>query len=428
MDNLIAAVVQDVEAGMEVNVKNHTHVLIFNTRICAENVTNIFYPTRKTAFADFSCGSSNINVLGMEVNVNTAFFIIIMLVMMLIMFISLYYLSIKINKLLTRFNINISKRLTTLGVLIVCIIAFVTHSAFLGFIAYSIMLFIVFDILKGILKLFEKDNKVSNVCRKIYGDGMLVVILALVITIYGAYNARHLYVKEYKVTINKEMKEDLNIIMISDIHAGTSVNEHQLDIMKEEINKLKPDIVCLTGDIFDERSSDKIIGYVCDTLGKLETKYGVYYISGNHDVDMSDKFEDGFKKNNIHILDEEVILINDSFYLAGRRDRMAENRKTINDLLEGVDESYPVILLDHRPDDIDAIKKSNVDLQLSGHTHNGQIFPLNFVVGLFNDVSYGHKKYNNYNVIVSSGYGTWGFPVRTGSSAEIVKVLLQGRK
>lgn len=364
----------------------------------------------------------------MEVSVSTIFFIAAMLIMVMIMIMCIYYLGIKINRLLNGFNINISKKLTGLGVLIVCIILFVTRSAFLGFIAYSMMLFVLCDILKRILKLFEKDNKVSNVCKKIYGNGMLVIIPAMIITIYGAYNAKHLCVKEYKITIDKEMKEDLNIIMISDIHAGTSAKEHQIDIMKDEVNKIKPDIVCLAGDIFDENSSDKIIEYVCNALGELETKYGVYYISGNHDIDMFDKFEDSFEKNNIHIIDEEVILINDSFYLAGRKDRMEEDRKEIDELLEGIDENYPVILLDHRPDDINAIKKSNVDLQLSGHTHNGQIFPLNFVVGLFNDVAYGHKKYNNYNVIVSSGYGTWGFPVRTGSNAEIVKVLLQGRK
>lgn len=369
----------------------------------------------------------------MEVSVNTIFFISIMLVMALILLIAIYYFSIKVNKLLVKYKINISKKLTTVGVLIICIITIATRSIFFGFLAYSIMLFVLCDILKKILKMFEKDNKVSNICRKIYGDGMLVVILALIITIYGAYNARHLYVKEYKITIDKEMKEDLNIIMISDIHAGTSVKEHQIDIMLEEVNKLKPDIVCLAGDIFDEGSSDKIIEYLCEALGKIETKYGIFYISGNHDVDMFEKFEDKFEKNDIHILDEQVILINNSFYIAGRRDRMeteneSESRKSVESLLEGIDEEYPVILLDHRPDDIQSIKKSNVDLQLSGHTHNGQIFPLNFIVGLFNDVSYGHKKFGDYNIIVSSGYGTWGFPVRTGSNAEIVKVLLQGRK
>jgi predicted MPP superfamily phosphohydrolase len=215
--------------------------------------------------------------------------------------------------------------------------------------------------------------------------------------------------------------------MISDIHVGTSVKEHQIDNMLEKINEQNPDIVCLAGDIFDENSSDEMIEYLCEALGKIEVKYGIYYITGNHDGNMKDKFSDKFEKYNIYIIDEKAILINDSFYLVGRADDVTGNRGSVENILQGINKEYPIILLDHRPVNINEAENSGVDLQLSGHTHNGQIYPFNYFVGLANDVSYGHKKYGNYNIIVSSGYGTWGFPVRTGSSAEIVKVVLQGK-
>lgn len=350
-----------------------------------------------------------------------------MLISMIVLIMLGYYLGVKFNTVLKGIGIMAGKKIAIIGTLIICAILIATRSTFVGFIIYSLILFALCDILKVIIGLFEKENKVLNICRKIYHNGMLVIVLALIITIYGAYNAKNLKIKEYTITIDKALDEDVNIIMISDIHVGTSVKEHQIDNMLEKINEQNPDIVCLAGDIFDENSSDEMIEYLCEALGKIEVKYGIYYITGNHDGNMKDKFSDKFEKYNIYIIDEKAILINDSFYLVGRADDVTGNRGSVENILQGINKEYPIILLDHRPVNINEAENSGVDLQLSGHTHNGQIYPFNYFVGLANDVSYGHKKYGNYNIIVSSGYGTWGFPVRTGSSAEIVKVVLQGK-
>ena len=106
-----------------------------------------------------------------------------------------------------------------------------------------------------------------------------------------------------------------------------------------------------------------------------------------------------------------------------------EDRKTVKELTDPLNKKYPIILMDHRPFEIKKAKNVGVDLQLSGHTHANQLGPAGTLDELFlhlNEVVYGHKKDGNYNIIVTSGYGTWGMPVRVGSPCEIVNVSLTG--
>lgn len=340
------------------------------------------------------------------------------------------YMTNKLNRILRCYGIIIKKLYLYIITGIVGFIIVITKSAFAAMILYMFMMFLLVDIIKMVLLKIDKKRMIITPLVKIYCHGMLIVGIGLIIAIYSVYNAKNPHVKEYQVTIDKNMADDINIVLLSDIHAGTAVNEHQFDIMLEKVNKLNADVICLAGDIFDESSDKQIIRYACDTFSKMHSVYGVYYITGNHDKGIMEDFEEMLLNAGVKIIDDTAVFIDNRFYLVGRTDLGMEGeteRTSLEELLKQVDDSYPVILLDHRPTELEDARGTSVDLQLSGHTHAGQIFPGNIIVDIFNDVGYGYKNYHGLDVIVSSGYGTWGFPIRVGSHSEIVNVILQGK-
>ncbi len=356
--------------------------------------------------------------------------IVFFLAMLLFLVLIVYYMANKLHHILSCYEITLKKLYSYIITGVVGLIIVAARSAFAAMIIYMFMMFVIVDIIRLVLKLIDKKRLILKPLVKVYCHGMLVVGIGLGITIYSAYNAKNQHVTKYQVMIDKDISSDINIVMLSDIHAGTSVKEHQFDHMLERVNELNADIICLAGDIFDESSDDRIIQYACETFSKMHSVYGVYYITGNHDKGILNKFEETLTEAGVKIIDDTVTFIDNRFYLVGRTDLGMEGEKertSLEELLEQVDSSYPVILLDHRPTEIEEAKGTCVDLQLSGHTHAGQIFPGNILVELFNDVGYGYENYDKLNVIVSSGYGTWGFPIRVGSHCEIVNVILQGR-
>ena len=355
------------------------------------------------------------------------YFIIALFAMAVFLIAMLYYLGVKTERLLAVCHISLGKKYTALALAILFVVLFVLKSALLGIMFYMIFLFFLCDIIKAVLKLFEKEGKVLGFAGKIYANGMFVFWMSVLITIFAAYNAKNPVVKEYVVQVDKEMEGDLNILMISDVHAGNSTKKKQFDRMLDMVNKEHADIICLCGDIFDESSSDEMIAYAFETFSKMKSTYGIYYVKGNHDYLIAEEQEEEFKKAGIIVLNDETVLVDERFYLVGRIDERAGERKELDTLLEKTEDKYPIIVLDHRPENLTQVKASTVSLQLSGHTHTGQLVPGNLFVGLFNDLTYGYKKYKDVNVIVSSGFGTWGLPIRTGSHSEIVKVILQGK-
>ena len=355
-------------------------------------------------------------------------FISVMLSMILLI---IFYMTRKLDRILRCYGMTVKKMYLYIITGIVGFIIVITRSAFAAMVLYMFMMFILVDILKLILLKTDKKRIIITPLVKIYCHGILIAGIGLLIALYSAYNAKNIHVTEYQIMIDKHLDNDINIVLLSDIHAGTAVREHQFDKMLEKVNKLKPDIICLTGDIFDESSDQQMIRYACDTFSKMHSVYGVYYITGNHDKGIMDDFEELLLAAGVKIIDDSAVFIDNRFYLVGRTDLGMEGeieRTSMERLLEQVDVSYPVILLDHRPTALEEARDTGVDLQLSGHTHAGQIFPGNIIVDIFNDVGYGFKNYHGLNVVVSSGYGTWGFPIRVGSRSEIVNVILQGKR
>jgi uncharacterized protein len=264
---------------------------------------------------------------------------------------------------------------------------------------------------------------------------ILFFTLYAVLALTGTLNASSFKIRTYEIKIDKFLEEQLNIIMVSDIHLGNIVRNKRIGKMVKSINALEPDIITIAGDIVDSNIAPFVQRDMAKDFSHLKSKYGTYAVLGNHDLmtNSVDEIVNILNKNGVNILRDEAVLIEDCFYIVGREDvtiklYTKKNRKPLIDITKNLDNTKPLILIDHNPKDVNESFNAKIDLQLSGHTHKGQISPLNFLTKRAFEVDYGHLEKGKFNVIVSSGYGTWGPPIRIGSKSEIVQIKLIGKQ
>ncbi|NVO01454.1 MAG: metallophosphoesterase [Bacteroidetes bacterium] len=258
-----------------------------------------------------------------------------------------------------------------------------------------------------------------------------IAIVAIIITI-GYFNAKNTKIKTINLKFAKhsEQFKNLNIVVASDIHLGTIIGKSRLLNLVNKINDLKPDIVLFAGDVVDEDIRPVIDQDLGQLLLRIESKYGVFAITGNHEyIGGAEEACKYLSAHNVQMIRDTVIKVGDIF-IAGREDKdivrhTGKQRKTVKELLQGIDKTKPIILLDHQPFDMMSAVTENVDLQLSGHTHSGQLFPFNFVTGKMFEEDWGFLKKGNTNFYVSCGFGTWGPPIRIGSHSEIVNFKIE---
>ncbi len=262
--------------------------------------------------------------------------------------------------------------------------------------------------------------------------GLVISIIVFVVVVGGFINTKLIAIKKYSINVDKKTGslKSLNIVMASDLHLGTINGKMFTYKIVDKINKLKPDIVLLTGDVIDEDIKSVLRDSVGVALLELKSKYGVYAITGNHEyiggVNDAVKYLTSHK---IQMLRDNFVKIDDAFYIVGREDRDSKRfadykRKDLYQILEGVDKSFPVILMDHQPFKLEEAEQNGIDLQLSGHTHNGQIWPFNFIVDKIYELAWGYRIKGNTHYYVSCGVGGWGPPIRTGSRPEIINIKL----
>lgn len=255
--------------------------------------------------------------------------------------------------------------------------------------------------------------------------GVIISLLVLIPAYHRAYNVHQ---TKYLVYTSKDINTNkIRIVQISDSHIGTTMNGKKFSKYMEEINKLNPDIVVITGDYIDDNTAYEDMIDASKGLGKLKTRYGIYFILGNHDKGYFNNKDYNYsnlqkelKKNNVTILEDDYINITDNIILVGRRDNSDIDRKSIVDLTKDLDKTKYIITLDHQPNDYENEIKAETDLVLSGHTHGGHLFPLG-EIGVFlgaNDKAYGMETRNNTTFIVNSGISGWAIKFRTKSIAE----------
>jgi predicted MPP superfamily phosphohydrolase len=261
----------------------------------------------------------------------------------------------------------------------------------------------------------------------------VVIAVVFVIVLGGYINARTPRVRTLMLAIPKNGRgmRSLNIAVASDIHLGTIVCKSKLERIVERINSLNPDLVLLPGDVVDEDIGPVIRNNLGETLRKIRSKYGVIAITGNHEyiggVEPACRY---LVEHGITMLRDAVVKVGDSLFVVGREDISirgftGKTRKPLAELMTEADKSYPVILMDHQPFRLGEAEANGVDVQLSGHTHHGQLWPFNFITKKVYELSWGYKKKGNTHYYVSCGVGTWGPPIRTGNRPEIVNIKLQ---
>jgi len=250
---------------------------------------------------------------------------------------------------------------------------------------------------------------------------------------YGVYHASRINQASYTVQIEKESSiKNLNIVLIADLHLGYLNDDKWLAKIVDKVNALEPDIVCIAGDVFNDNfNALSNPTEAARSLQKIKSVYGVYACMGNHDGGKTfDEMLRFLEQGNVKALLDEYAVVEDKFIIIGRKDsspigKQGEARKAINYVTEGMNKNMPVIVLDHNPANIKEYG-NGIDLILAGHTHKGQLFPANFITRLLFDVDYGYyrKDKDSPHVVVTSGAGVWGPPLRTATDNELARIFV----
>lgn len=316
----------------------------------------------------------------------------------------------------------------------------------IGIMLYSLLYVVLFDLLRLIAKHTKLKNTLLFSRGSVISIGSVVVACAVATCLYGIFNARNIKVNEYSVTVNMSCGSDkhLKAVLVADLHMGYAIGVDHITNMVEKINQQDADIVIIAGDIFDNSydGMDDPEGIKAQ-LKSIKSKYGVYAVYGNHDIDEkilmgftfdwggkqlhSEKMTNFMKECNIKLINDESVLINDEFYLVGRRDTDKPGtedgtRAEISELTKDLDKTKPIFVLSHEPDELQKTADAGADIDFSGHTHDGQLFPGNLTIGLFWENPCGMIKKDNMYSIVTSGVGVYGTFMRVGTDAEICSV------
>ncbi|MGQ1891461.1 metallophosphoesterase [Thermophagus sp. OGC60D27] len=310
----------------------------------------------------------------------------------------------------------------------------------LGAFWFAVMLYATLQLL--LIDLTRIIDLVLPFIRKLSGEnyplfkfrtGLIVASITFLVVMAGHLNAWYPKTVHLSLDIPKKVEgmDSLRIVAVSDIHLGTIIGPRKTGKLVRTVNALNPDIILLAGDVLDEDVGPVIRQNLGDSLSQLSAPMGIYACTGNHEyIGGGEPSIQYLEQHNIRVLRDTNVFINDAFYLIGREDRSApsrtgKKRKTIEELLPTVDTTKPVILLDHQPYHLDKVANTGVDLQISGHTHHGQLWPFGYITNRIYEVSRGYKQKGSTHFYVSTGFGTWGPPVRTGNRPEVVVLTLK---
>lgn len=257
--------------------------------------------------------------------------------------------------------------------------------------------------------------------QKSYWEGFLLIICILSI---GYYRYQHPHVEVINIVINKPVdgpEKNLKVVAVSDIHLGYGTDKNQLKKYVGLINAQHPDLILIGGDLIDNSLLPVRMQRMDVELSQLKAPMGIYAIPGNHEYISNMEASAAFMHDTpIKLLRDSVVTLPGGIQIAGRDDRHNRNRTSLSVLMQSVDKSKPVILLDHQPYKLNESISESVDLQFSGHTHRGQIWPISLFVDRMFELSHGLMVKGNTHIYVSSGLSLWGPPFRIGTRSELV--------
>lgn len=305
----------------------------------------------------------------------------------------------------------------------------VTFAKVLTFTGYTYMIvmlylflsFLIVDVVRILNWVFHFSSDALQQVRLWTFVGTSALILVALIV--GNYKFNHPAVVNMQLEVKKSSQnQSIKIVAVSDLHLGVSIDKKKLKEFVNLINAQKPDIVLMAGDISDRMTQPLIDQHMEEELSQIKASMGVFAVSGNHEYYSESPYSTGqFLQNKcgITVLRDSVALVNNSFYVVGRDDRTNSKRQPLSNVMAGVDKSKPIILLDHQPYHLEQAEQNDVDLQISGHTHDGQIFPGNLIVKRMYELGSGYMQKGNTHYYVSSGLGLWGPQYRIGTQSEI---------
>ena len=268
------------------------------------------------------------------------------------------------------------------------------------------------------IEFLENDNK-----YEIFG-----MCISYLIAFIGFFNANRTFMRRYTLDIDKPSKlESLNIILLADIHMGAGTWAGTFDKLTFIMGKTHPDIILIAGDLIDETTADADMKEFRQLISTLDPKYGIYFTCGNHDINRPEYIELIRNQTNIHILNDEKVMIED-IQLIGRPDYKSEHilPENLNEKLD-IDPNKPVIVLQHRPNEFLKLDDQNYDLVMTGHTH-GFNLAQSMNICINSDLVQGKKKYKNMTAIVTSGVSGWGFHYKFPAISEIVNIRINFKK
>lgn len=322
----------------------------------------------------------------------------------------------------------------------------------LGILLYTILVVGTADVIHVILKRSKKLNQEKLRSFKVFViSGVICAVGIAVLSIWGMVNAGNIKTTRYEVRIDKKADDlkQMKVVMAADLHMGYNIGCEHIQKMVDKINAEEPDLVIFAGDIFDNEyealeDSEKLISI----FKGIRSKYGIYACYGNHDIkekilagftfggsrkkESDVRMDEFLERAGITLLRDESVTIADSVYLYGRPDRHRpgrgiENRKTPKEITADMDLSKPIFVIDHQPKELKELADAGVDLDLCGHTHDGQVWPGNLTIRLMWENACGYLKKGDMHNIVTSGVGIFGPNMRVGTIAEICSITVKFR-
>ena len=303
------------------------------------------------------------------------------------------------------------------------VVAFVGHTAIIVFL-YLIVLFLLTDLVCLVVRVAGwASGGMGTFRRGALGAGVLVIVAVLVA---GNWRFNHPQVVEMELSpLGRPVQgRELRLLLVSDVHLGVSIGKERLQHYVDLINARRPDAVLLAGDVFDNALAPVERQHMHEELARLRAPLGVYAVPGNHEyiggqIDTKMAY---LERGGVRVLRDSAVLLGGEVYVVGRDDRTNLRRKPLAELMEPLVGDKPVIVLDHQPYHLEEAEACGADLQLSGHTHDGQFFPVNLVVRSMYENPHGYSRRGQTHYYVSSGLGIWGPQYRIGTRSEMVLI------
>ena len=325
----------------------------------------------------------------------------------------------------------------------------ILNNYWLGTLMYLLIFLLIADLIRIFYCLISHQSLFSAIdANSLRITGAVIFAAVLLISVYGILHASHIKKSSYEVCIPKNAPiSQLKIALVADLHLGGTVGLKQMQRMKAVIDTIQPDLVLFAGDIFDN-DFDAIQNpeEISALLASIDSTYGSFACWGNHDIDelilagftfdsgsaatRSDPRMDQFlRDSDITLLADETLLIDHAFYLIGRLDASCKKksgviRRSAQELTHSLRPERPVLVIDHQPSELDELSQAQADLVLSGHTHDGQLFPGNLTTRIGWKNSCGMIRIQNMTSIVTSGVGVWGPAMRIGTDSEVAEITV----